>query len=86
MEACVADIEDRGSRTSHEEVEAVVGEAVGLTVDDAMRDAVLRERERSDAEMARMQQGEREVLDRERRAMTECVCSPTKQVCEWVVR
>ena len=86
MEARVADIEDRGSQTSHEEVDAVVGEAVGSAVDDAsMRDAVLRERERLDKEMARMQRGAREVLDWERRAMSECLCSPTKQVCEWVV-
>jgi hypothetical protein len=87
MEARVTDIEDSGSRMSREEVEAVVGEAVGRAVVDAsMRDVVLRERERSDAEMARMQQGAREVLDQERRTMSECVCSPTEQVCEWVVR
>ena len=91
MEARVANIEDRaraeaGSQTSREEVEATIREVVGWAVDDAVHDTVRRERERLDAEMTWMQRGAREVLDWERRAMSERMCRTIKQVCKWVIR
>jgi hypothetical protein len=47
--------------------------------EDAMRNAVCRERERSNVEIARMCRGAREVLERKRRVRaTTCATQPTR--------
>lgn len=82
MEIQIAQAEAR----VRDEMESDRQHDVDVAVADAVANAIRAERERSSIVIARMRQGAKVVLDRERQAMNDRVRKTTSQVREWVVR